>query len=213
VLRERNSDSVASTDKSRREHPEAGGRELRPARTGEQAAPRGQERPEIKCLRHAAERFLSPILKRLRKLAPGAENHRADSGRGDLERFRNLRVAQPLPLAQQERPAKVLRHRVKGGTEADELLVAITAATRQLLLELLEMLGRLGPSPPATPKLRNADVVGDLVQPACLEPWHDPLLHRSVDEQERRLGCVFGVLSRAQPSLAIPLDSPAVLLI
>ena len=77
----------------------------------------------------------------LRELAPGAEDQRADSGRGDLERFRNLRVAQALPLAQQQRPAKVRRHRGKGVTEAEELLVAIASATRQLLLELLEMLG------------------------------------------------------------------------
>jgi len=61
--------------------------------------------------------------------------------------------------------------------------------------------------------LRQADVVGDLVQPRSLELRYDALAERGVDAQEDVLDGVLRVLSRTQLGLAIALDLRAVLLV
>jgi hypothetical protein len=60
---------------------------------------------------------------------------------------------------------------------------------------------------------READVVGDLVEPGRLELRHDALLERRVDPEEDVLDRVLGVLARAELPEAVALDLRAVVLV
>jgi hypothetical protein len=141
----------------------------------------------------------------------GAEDQRLDCGLRDVERLGDLRVAQALPIAQQDRAAQILRHRGEGVVEAEELLVSVRGAAGQPLLQLLQVGRRLDPrAPRRTQPAREADVVRDLVEPGCLELGNDALLQRPVDAQEGFLDSVLGILARAKLPSAITLDLSAV---
>jgi hypothetical protein len=61
--------------------------------------------------------------------------------------------------------------------------------------------------------LRQADVVGDLVEPGRLELGDDALAERRIDAEKDVLDRVFGILARAELANAVALDLCAVLLV
>ena len=150
----------------------------------------------------------------LGEVSTRAEDQRLRRRVGDIERLGDLGVAEALPLAEQDRAPEVLRHRGERIVETEELVVRVGHAPGQALLELLQVGRRLEASAPGLAEpAREADVVGDLVEPGRLELGDDAFLESAIDAQERVLDRVLGVFARAQLPLTVALDLRAVLLV
>src|SRR5207245_5289848 len=133
---------------------------------------------------------------------------------GELQLLGNLAIGEPLPLAQQDRAALVLRHRLERVLEPDQLVRAPVVLRRDDLLQHLEVVRALDPA--ATPRgaaARKADVLGDLEQPRLLGFGHDAPLQAAEGVHERRLDGVLRLLARAQLVDAVVVDLPRVALV
>ena len=125
----------------------------------------------------------------------GAEDQGLDRGMRETECLRDLGVAQALPLAEEDRAAEVRRHRRERVVEPHEL-VALGLRRRDTRFEQLEVVRRLDLGPPRVSEVsREADVVGDLVEPGRLELGHDALPQRCIDAQEGVLDSILGVFA------------------
>ena len=154
-----------------------------------------------------------PLAQRLRRLLEAlgertacAEDQRLDGGLRQLQLVGDLAIREPLPLAEEDRAALVLRHLLEDVLEADQL-VAARGRRRRQLLDDLEVGGRLDPAPPPRGAAsRQADVVRDLEQPGRLELRLDPAPKAAEGVEERALHGVLGLLARAELVEAVAED-------
>src|SRR5262249_261667 len=142
------------------------GTELR-SRTGarEQPADPGRRGRDVKDGRKALRRLLDTLLERLREVAARAKDQCLDGRVREAHRLRDLGVAEALPLGEEDRGAKVLRHAREGVVQTHQVLALSLARGRPLLdqLEVLRSLDARAPRRREPP--READVVRNLVEP------------------------------------------------
>ena len=142
------------------------------------------------------------------KRAPRAKDQRLDSRLRHVELSGDLAVRQSLPLAEQDRAALRLGHRLQGVLQPDELVAALLTR-RYDLLQHLEVVRRLDPpAPTRRPPPRQTDVVRDLEEPCGFDLRHDPATQRAECVHERRLNGVLSLFARAEVMQAIAEDLP-----
>src|SRR5581483_367336 len=217
-LRRRATEALTDGDSSAREacgHDDGAGAELHGSRPREPRADGRHDRAEVERRGDPPCRLLDGGVERPREVAARAEDERLHRRLRQAELVGDLRIAQALPLAQEDRAPEVLRHARERVVEPGELDTGLLHVRRgDPLLEQLQVLRRLDARAAGGARvLRQADVVGDLVQPRSLELRYDALAERGVDAQEDVLDGVLRVLSRTQLGLAIALDLRAVLLV